>query len=158
MIGRSSGCRRSVRVMMRNDYRRYEDRATADRGQDDPLPKFPGWPSTESMPPAGSGGVFLTVGAGYQVFGGDYQAGRLGTAHLAGMATAAHSMKLYDTLAEAKSATSARNARSPHRTRGFWTPALAEGGGFTVRWVALRRPRRRGSPEPLSPPRAGPAP
>jgi len=42
MIGRSSGCRRSVRVMMRNDYRRYEDRATADRGQDDPLPKFPG--------------------------------------------------------------------------------------------------------------------
>jgi hypothetical protein len=63
-------------------------------------------------------------------------------------------VKLFDTLAEAKSATSTRNAGSPHRTRGFWTPALAEGGGFTVRWVALRRSRRRGSPEPPPPPRA----
>ena len=54
-------------------------------------------------------------------------------------------MKLWDTLAEAKSATNARNAQSPHRTRGFWVAIPAEGGGFTVRWVALRRP-----PPPLA--------
>jgi hypothetical protein len=92
------------------------------------------------------------IGCGYQVFGRDYQAGPRGNAHLAGMATAAHSSgssaKLYNTLAEAIRATSARNARSPHRTRGFWVAVTAEGGGFTVRWVG--RP-------PLPPPREGDA-
>jgi len=64
------------------------------------------------------------------------------------MATAAHSVKLYDTRAKAIRATNARNARSPHRTRGFWVAVTAEGGGFTVRWVG--RP-------PLPPPREGDA-
>ena len=41
-------------------------------------------------------------------------------------------MKLYDTLAEAIRAINARNARSPHRMRGFWV-AAADNDGFTVR-------------------------
>ena len=71
----------------------------------------------------------------YQVFGRNDQAGQLGGAHLAGMTTAAPSSKLYDTLAEAVSATNARNARSLHRTRRRWVAVAAEGGGFTVRWL-----------------------
>ena len=51
------------------------------------------------------------------------------------MTTAAPSSKLYDTLAEAVSATNARNARSLHRTRRRWVAVAAEGGGFTLRWL-----------------------
>src|SRR6516164_6428676 len=84
------------------------------------------------------------IECGNHAFGPAYQAGQHGGAHLAGMATAAHSSKLYDTLAQARRATNARNARSPRRTRGFWVAVTAEGGGFTVRWVGRPRSRPRG--------------
>jgi hypothetical protein len=68
--------------------------------------------------------------------------GSTATPHLTSMAAAAHSLKLYDTLAEATRATNARNARSPHRMRGFWV-AAAVNDGFTVRWVGKARTRSR---------------
>jgi len=98
---------------------------------------------TRSPEPAAPLRATVAIGCGYQVFGPDYQAGQHGGAHLAGMATAAHSSKLYDTLAQARRATNARNARSPRRTRGFWVAVTAEGGGFTVRWVGRPRSRPR---------------
>jgi hypothetical protein len=52
-------------------------------------------------------------------------------------------LKLYDTLAEAISATNARNARSSHRTHGFWVAITADNGGFTIRWVDKARTRSR---------------
>jgi hypothetical protein len=62
-------------------------------------------------------------------------------------------LKLYDTRAEAIRVTTARNARSLHRTRGFWVAVPAgephNRPGYTVRWVSKPRSRRRLPTQPL---------
>jgi len=83
------------------------------------------------------------LAAAIKFLAGMIKRGQHGGAHLASMATAAHSSKLYDTLAEAISATNTRNARSPHRTRRRWVAVAADNGGFTVRWAGRPRSRPR---------------
>jgi len=88
-------------------------------------------------------GVFERLAAPIKFLAGIIKREASTAPHVCGMATAAPSSKLYDTLAEAVSATNARNARSLHRTRSRWVAVAADNGGFTVRWVGRPRSRPR---------------